>query len=162
MKNELEYFPTWAAGRPGYANRIREKFQEYHQSQGLRMTSQRGRILDYLLVTNHHVSSDEIYKDLKSHGIGKVTVFRALKMLEECKLVDRVISSDGKPRYEVNYERPHHDHLICIVCGTIQEIQWPEVERIQEKTCKKLGFEITFHRHELYGRCEKCRVTTHG
>lgn len=157
MKEELVYFPSWAAGRPGYADRIRELFQEYHHKKGLRMTNQRNQILDYLLRANHHVGMEEIYQALKSHGIGRVTVFRALKMLEECKLVDRVSSSDGKPRFEVKFERPHHDHLICIECGTIREIQWPQIEKIQEKTCRDIGFQPLFHRHEIFGRCKACQ-----
>jgi Fur family ferric uptake transcriptional regulator len=156
-KDELEYFPSWVAGRPGYANRIRELFQEYHQAKGMRMTQQRSLILDFLLKANHHVGMEEIYLALKPKGVGRVTVFRALKTLEECKLVDRVTSLDGKPKYEVKYERPHHDHLICIECGAIREIQWPQIEKIQEKTCKKLGFLPVFHRHEIFGRCKACQ-----
>lgn len=162
MTDELVYFPTWAAGRNGYSDRIRQLFQEYHHTKGLRMTNQRSMILDFLLKANRHVGMDEIYQALKPKGVGKVTVFRALKMLEECKLVDRVTPSDGRPRYEVNHERPHHDHLICIQCGGIQEIQWPEVEKIQEKGCKKIGFQITFHRHEVFGRCKNCVSKNHG
>jgi len=157
IKEELVYFPSWVAGRPGYADRIRQLFQEYHQAKNMRMTHQRSLILDYLLDANHHVGMDEIYKALKPKGVGKVTVFRGLKMLEECKLIDRVTSSDGKPRFEVKYERPHHDHLICIECGTIREIQWPQIERIQEKSCRELGFSAIFHRHEIFGRCKACQ-----
>jgi Fur family ferric uptake transcriptional regulator len=156
-KEELVYFPSWVAGRPGYADRIRQIFQEYHQAQGMRMTHQRNMILDHLLKAKHHLGMDEIYSALKGHGVGKVTVFRTLKMLEECKLVDRVTTLEGKPRFEVKYERPHHDHLICVSCGTIREIPWPQIERIQEKTCKDLGFVPIFHRHEIFGRCSSCR-----
>ncbi len=155
--DELVYFPKWVAGRPGYADRIRELFRHYHQEKGMRLTHQRELILDYFLKANHHVGMEEITKALRPHGVGKVTVFRALKMLEEAKLLDRVTSGDGKPRYEVNFERPHHDHLVCIQCGTIQEIQWPQIEKIQEKTCRELGFMPTFHRHEIYGRCKRCQ-----
>jgi Fur family transcriptional regulator, ferric uptake regulator len=162
MADELVYFPSWVAGRPGYADRIRQLFQEYHQAQGMRMTQQRSRILDYLLIADHHVGMDEIYHALKSHGVGKVTVFRALKMLEEAKLIDRVTLSDGKARYEVKYERPHHDHLICVQCGAIREIQWPQIERIQEKTCRDLGFAPIFHRHEVFGRCQACQKKGDG
>lgn len=154
---ELVYFPTWMAGRPGYADRIRQLFQEYHQEKGMRMTQQRSMILEYLLKANHHVGMDEIYQALRGRGIGRVTVFRALKMLEECKLVDRVTSVDGKPRFEVKYERPHHDHLICVECGAIREVQWPQIERIQEKKCRELGFQTIFHRHEIFGRCPQCQ-----
>jgi len=156
-KEELVYFPSWVAGRPGYADRIRQLFQEYHQAKKMRMTHQRTWILDYLLAANHHVGMDEIYQALRGKGVGKVTVFRSLKMLEECKLVDRVTTLDGKPRYEVKCERPHHDHLICVQCGAIREIQWPQVEKIQDKTCRELGFDPIFHRHEVFGRCKSCR-----
>jgi Fur family ferric uptake transcriptional regulator len=122
------------------------------------MTQQRNLILDYLLKANHHVGLEEIYQALKSKGVGRVTVFRALKMLEECKLVDRVNTLDGRPRFEVKFERPHHDHLICIECGVIQEIQWPQVEKIQEKACKQLKFVPLFHRHEIFGRCQNCQA----
>ncbi len=156
QRDELVYFPSWTAGRNGYADRIRQLFQEYHHKQGLRMTKQRNRILDYLLQTDHHVDMDEIYGALKGHGVGRVTVFRALKMLEEAKLVDRVHDSDGRARYEVQHERPHHDHLVCVQCGRIQEIQWPQIEKIQDKTCKDLGFQPIFHRHEVFGHCQDC------
>jgi Fur family ferric uptake transcriptional regulator len=155
-QEELVYFPTWVAGRGGYADRIRQLFQEHHHKQGMRMTTQRSLILEYLLKANRHVGMDEIYQALRGRGVGRVTVFRALKMLEECALVDRVTAVDGKPRFEVKYERPHHDHLICIDCGTIREVQWPQIERIQEKKCKELGFTPVFHRHEIFGRCPRC------
>jgi len=158
MKQELVYYPNLVAGKPGYASRIREIFKEYHQKQGMRMTPQRSWILDYLLKARHHVGMEEINKALKPRGVGKVTVFRALKMLEECHLVSKVSSPNGKPKYEVNFERPHHDHLICIECGVIREIQWPQVEKIQEKSCRALGFLPTFHRHEVYGRCRSCQA----
>lgn len=154
---ELQYFPTWMAGRHGYADRIRHMFQEYHHEKGLRMTQQRSQILEFLLQAKRHVGLDDIYQALKGQGVGKVTVFRALKMLEEAKLIDRVTTMDGRARYEVNFERPHHDHLICVECGTIREIQWPQVEKIQEKTCRSLGFQPIFHRHEIFGRCQNCQ-----
>lgn len=158
---ELVYFPSWVAGRPGYSNRIREIFQQYHQAKGLRMTHQRNLILDYLLDAHHHIGMEEIYQALKPKGVGKVTVFRALKMLEECKLIDKVNYMDGKPRYEVKYERPHHDHLICVNCGRIREIQWPQIEKIQDKMCKNLGFTPIYHRHEVFGRCSDCQPGQH-
>jgi len=157
MKNELVFFPRWVAGRGGYADRIRELFEEYHKAKGLRLTPQRTRILDTFLKTNHHLGQEELYLILKHEGIGFVTIFRTLKMMEEANILTKVISSDGKAKYEVNYERPHHDHLICIECGTIKEVRWPLIEKIQQKECRKLGFKPTFHRHEVFGRCKSCQ-----
>lgn len=158
MTKELVFFPSWTAGREGYATRIREVFQRYHTERGLRMTKQRGLILDYLLDAEQHVTQNDVYQALRSKGIGKVTVFRTLKMLEECRLAERVSSPDGTPKYEIKHERPHHDHLICVECGTVREVQWPQVERIQEKTCKSLHFTPIWHRHEIFGRCQSCQA----
>ena len=157
MSNELEFFPRWTAGRQGYAARIREVFQKHLSEKALRFTRQREAILEFLLKAEDHVTQNDVYKALKSKGIGKVTVFRTLKMMEECRLAERVTAPGGLPKYEIKFERPHHDHLICIVCGRIREVQWPDVERIQVKTCKAMNFEPLWHRHEIFGRCNSCQ-----
>jgi len=158
MTRELVFFPSWTAGREGYKTRIREVFQRYLAERGLRLTKQREAILDYLLNAEQHVTQRDVYQALKGRGVGKVTVFRTLKMLEECRLAERVSSPTGTPKFEIKHERPHHDHLICIDCGTVREVQWPEVERIQEKTCKALHFAPVWHRHEIFGRCPSCQA----
>ena len=155
-KKELVYFPTWTAGRKGYAERVREVFQEHLKKKDLLVTPQRLSILDFLLEAERHLSEQEVYQALKHKGIGKVTVFRTLKVLEECGLVEQVTDFHGKPRFEVNMDRPHHDHLVCLGCGMIIEIQWPQIEKIQEKYSKKIGFTISYHRHELFGFCKEC------
>ncbi|MBI4396032.1 MAG: transcriptional repressor [Elusimicrobia bacterium] len=154
---ELIFFPTWTAGRKGYAERMRQVFQDYLRQKDLLLTPQRMAILNHLLEADKHLSQEEIYHALKPRGIGKVTVFRTLKTLEQCHLVEEVLDPAGKPRYEIKMERPQHDHLICVECGGITEIQWPEIEKAQEKACKKLGFSIIFHRHEVFGRCSDCQ-----
>jgi Fur family transcriptional regulator, ferric uptake regulator len=158
VTKELVFFPTWTAGRQGYADRIREVFNRHLVTQNLRVTKQREMILDYLLSAEQHVTQNDVYQALKSKGVGKVTVFRTLKMLEECHLAERVTSPSGIPKFEIKHERPHHDHLICIDCGAIREVQWPEIERIQEKTCKTLQFAPLWHRHEIFGRCDHCQT----
>jgi Fur family ferric uptake transcriptional regulator len=155
---ELTVFPTWTAGRPGYSQRIREVFQEHLEKNGLRLTGQRQRILDFLLSSDRHVSLNDIYQALRKHGVGRVTVFRTLKMLEEAHLIDHVTSAGGTSRFEMKLERPHHDHLICVTCGAILEVRWPELEKIQDKICRGMGFMIDWHRHEVFGRCRACNA----
>jgi len=123
---------------------------------GLRMTSQRETVLDYMLDSEAHGSMEEISADLRKRGVGRATVFRTVKLLEECHLISRVSGADGTSRYETTFERPHHDHLICIDCGGFQEVSWPEVERIQSRTCREMRFQPLWHRHEIFGRCERC------
>ena len=153
---ELVYFPSWTAGRKGYAERIRHLFAEYLKGKGLRWTPQREKILECLLETDRHLGQQEIYRSLRGNGIGKVTVFRMLKLLTESGLAEGVNLPDGTVRFEIKIERPHHDHLVCIECGRIIEIRWPEVERVQEKTCRRAGFAPLWHRHEIFGRCAEC------
>src|SRR5690242_16924703 len=114
---EIVLFPTWMAGRKGYASRIREVFQEFLAGRGLRLTNQRRAIVDVLLNADKHLSSSEVNQALKGRGIGRVTVFRTIKMLEEAHLAERVHSPAGVPKFEIKYERPRHDHLICVECG---------------------------------------------
>lgn len=138
------------------AAKVAKVFSEHLAKNGLRLTGQRRLILDQFLKTDHHLSQDEIYSALRSHGVGRATVFRTLKMLQECALVAPVVGRDGTSRFELELDRPHHDHLICIKCGRIQEVRWPELERIQDQACKKLGFVTKWHRHEVFGLCKDC------
>jgi len=156
-QNNLTCFPTWTAGRKGYAEHIRQVFVEYLRRKDSPVTSQRMSILNHLLEADRHLNQEEIYKALKPRGIGKVTVFRTLKTLLDLRLIEKVMDSSEKPFYEIKMDRPHHDHLICVDCGGITEVQWPGIERAQEKICKKRGFAVLFHRHEVFGRCEKCQ-----
>jgi Fur family ferric uptake transcriptional regulator len=153
---ELAYLPPQHGGRADYTKRIHEAFSAHLARNGLRLTHQRRRILNFFLDADRHLSQEEIYAGLRKYGLGRATVFRTLKMLEEAHLVDHVIGSTGTPRFEVSLERPHHDHLICVECGRIQEVRWPKLEEIQEKGCRKIGFTPKWHRHEVFGRCRDC------
>ena len=153
---ELAFFPVRPAGRPSYCERIRGAFADHLAKNGLRLTRQRRKILERLVFADRHLGSDDIHRALRKEGIGRVTVFRTLKMLEAARLVDHVAAAGRAPRFEVKFERPHHDHLVCIQCGAIREVRWPEIERVQEKTCRANGFSIAWHRHEVFGLCRRC------
>ena len=62
----------------------------------------------------------------------------------------------GQARYEIMLGRHHHDHMICLGCGTILEFESPEVERIQEEVCRRKKFTMTGHSHQIRGYCEAC------
>lgn len=153
---ELEIFAGKPAARPAFVARVLRVFTEHLAKNGLRLTGQRRAILDFFLNSDRHLTQEEIYAALRGQGIGRATVFRTLKTLQECGLVAPVVGGDGTPRFEINLERPHHDHLICIECGRIQEVRWPELEKIQEDTCRRAGFTPKWHRHEIFGLCRDC------
>ncbi len=153
---ELVVYEGKSSSRPAFTARVIDVFTKHLANNGLRLTGQRRSILDHLLASDRHLGQDEIYRSLRGRGIGRATVFRTLKMLQDCGLVSPVIGRDGIPRFEVDLERPHHDHLICIDCGRIQEVQWPDLEKIQQDACRRAGFVPKWHRHEVFGLCRSC------
>ena len=101
-----------------------------------------------------HFSAEELREQLP--GVGRATVFRTLKMLQECNLVSTIADAKGTSRFEVDLERPHHDHLICAKCGLILEFEDEQIEQLQDEIAKRLGgFKVVRHRHELYALCPK-------
>ncbi len=153
---ELVVYGGKTAAHPAFASRVTAVFTRHLARNGLRLTDQRRAILDFFLSSDRHLSQDELYRGLRGRGIGRATVFRTLKTLQDSRLIAPVVGRDGVPRFEINLERPHHDHMICLDCGRIQEVTWPELEDIQEEACRKAGFTPRWHRHEIFGLCRSC------
>lgn len=153
---ELVIYEGQKVARPEFVSRVVKVFSDHLAKNGLRLTGQRRRILDIFLKTEHHLTQEEIHAALRVHGLGRATVFRTLKMLQECGLVSPVVDRDGTPRFEIDRGRPHHDHLICMECGHIHEVRWPKLERLQQEACRRLGFTPRWHRHEVFGLCRDC------
>lgn len=128
------------------------------KTRGLRDTSQREGVLRFLFSRTDHLSSEEVYQGLRERRtrVGRATVFRTLKLLEECGLATKVTFPDGTQKFERAHGRAHHDHMICVKCGTAFEFESPAIERLQAREARRRGFEIHGHRHELFGRCRAC------
>ncbi len=126
---------------------------------GLRSTEQRRNIVDTFFATDGHISIEELLTVVKKSDprIGYATVYRTLKMLAESGVASERQFGDGFTRYEVAEENAHHDHLICTRCGTIEEFEAPEIEVLQTRVSEEHGFEVSYHRHELYGTCRRCK-----
>ncbi|HEB74836.1 MAG TPA: transcriptional repressor [Nitrospirae bacterium] len=134
-------------------------FIRFLSDRGLRMTNQRGLILDAFLGTERHVSPEELYGLVrrKDGTIGQATVYRTLKLLTEAGLAREVDFGDGVLRYEHSYGHEHHDHMICERCHRHIEVVDERIEELQERLAKKYGFVLTGHRMYLYGICSECR-----
>ena len=137
---------------------ILQTFQEHLERKGLNLTRQREEILRYLMSAQRHLGIDELYDILKKQdpSIGRATIFRTIKLLQECGLVAEVGSSTGRSKFELKADRPHHDHMICIECGRIIEFQSPMMEHFQDGAIRRHGFVALWHRHEVFGRCQDC------
>lgn len=128
------------------------------KSRGLKDTAQREGIVRFLAGVKGHLTQEEIFDAVRKQEprMGRATVFRTIKLLEEIGLVTRVTFADGVPRYEYAHGRPHHDHMICVACGDALEFTSPAIERLQARLAKDRKFEVRWHRHEMFGLCARC------
>src|ERR1051326_2038465 len=108
----------------------KEIFHRHIQQAGLKRTAQRDLILDVVLRTEKHLSSEDLYQLVKEEdpNVGHTTVYRTLKLLVEVGLAREVRFGAGRRRYEHNYKHPHHDHLICTECGMRSEEHTSELQ----------------------------------
>src|SRR5262245_4688743 len=139
--------------------RLRARLQSYMAKKGLRSTAQRRLIVDTFFEGSPHVTIEDLLAEVraKDRGIGYATVYRTLKLLAECGVASERRFGDGLSRYELADEAStHHDHLICLSCGSITEFEEPRIESLQDEVAARYGFEILTHKHEMYGTCADC------
>ena len=119
---------------------------------GMRMTGQRKTIAAVLARSPDHPDVDELHRRANAvdSRISLSTVYRTLKLLETKGILARHDFGAGRGRYEAT-PREHHDHLIDIEGGTVIEFRNEEIERIQERIARELGFRLIGHKLELYG-----------
>lgn len=143
---------------------ITEKLKDYIRRKNLRWTEQRQMIVQELLNTRQHLTTDELFKNVQKQdsSIGYATVARTLHLLVEAGFCDQVDISDGSMRYEVVSGHEHHDHLICNVCGKFIEIFSPELENIQTELVRQHGFDEESHKLQIFGTCADCRKNPPG
>lgn len=135
-----------------------EVFERYIGEHGLKHSRQRLTILQYFLETAGHMTVDDLYRIIhrKHSEIGRTTIYRTLKLLCDAGLADSIELRDGLTRFEHRYRHEHHDHMICLECGTILEFVSAEIERLQDEIAEAYGFAIDSHRHQIFGVCQKC------
>jgi len=125
---------------------------------GLKVTPPRLKVLQLLRNgPQRHWSADDIYRHLSDEGddVGLATVYRVLAQLEQARIVRRSSFDSGKSVFEID-DGPHHDHMVCVVCGTVQEFVDPDIERRQEAIARSRGFSLAMHQLAMFGRCAAC------
>jgi len=118
---------------------------------GMRMTEQRRVIARVLQASDDHPDVEELYRRAFAvdPNISISTVYRTVKLFEDAGIIARHEFGDGRSRYETRPEE-HHDHLIDLRSGTVIEFRDEEIEKLQEKIARKLGYKLVDHRLELY------------
>lgn len=124
---------------------------------GLKVTLPRVKILELLESSRErHLSAEDIYKQLLESGddIGLATVYRVLTQFEAAGLVSKHNFEGGQSVYELN-RGEHHDHIVCVDCGRIEEFYDGTIESRQQAIAEQHGFDIADHALILYGKCTR-------
>lgn len=127
------------------------------KSIGLKATFPRLKILDLFQNTElRHMTAEDVYRALLNEGmdIGLATVYRVLTQFEQAGLLSRHYFESGKAVFELN-EGHHHDHLVCVQCGKVEEFYDPEIEKRQQQIAAERGFAVSDHALYLYCDCLK-------
>ena len=127
------------------------------KSSGLKATLPRIKILEiFQHATRRHMTAEDVYKALLMEGadIGLATVYRVLMQFEQAGLLTRSNFESGKAVFEIN-EGQHHDHLVCLDCGRVEEFFDAQIELRQREVAVTRGFELQEHSLALYARCTK-------
>jgi Fur family ferric uptake transcriptional regulator len=160
MSPAADKLPSGRAARPPDSERLRGELEEYMRQHGLRSTEQRRLIVDVFFDQSEHITIDELLEQVRAQDprVGYATVYRTLKLLVEAGVVHELRFGDGFTRYELADEEAHHDHLICLECGSITEFEEPMIEELQQRIAARYGFSVQDHKHELYGVCAECQA----
>jgi len=127
------------------------------KSSGLKATLPRIKILEVFQKSNtRHMTAEDVFKALLGEGadIGLATFYRVLMQFEQAGLLSRNHFETGKSVFELN-EGKHHDHLVCMDCGRVEEFFDAEIEKRQKTVAQSRGFELQEHSLSLYAACTK-------
>ena len=136
----------------------RERFAEFLQSRGKRLTQQRQALLELIYDHHEHFDADTLVEGLRRQGDKKAspsTVYRTLKELVDAGLL-RQMTLNGRAVYEHDYGYPAHDHLHCEKCDKLIEFQSDELKQLREAVAKLHNFRVKGHRLIITGVCEDC------
>jgi Fur family ferric uptake transcriptional regulator len=131
---------------------------------GLKATLPRLKVLELFQERRHrHMSAEDVYRELlaEQQDIGLATVYRVLTQFEQAGILKRSNFESGKSVFELN-EGQHHDHLVCLQCGRVEEFFDPEIERRQQRIAEDRGFALQDHALALYANCTKADCPHRG
>lgn len=125
---------------------------------GARATAQRVAIMRAIGELDRHFGPEQLVDYLRTRGeqVSRATVYRALPLLVQLGLIREVHSHDRHRHYERTVAADHHDHLVCVECGEVEEFVDPGIEALQDGICQRYGFQPIGHRTEIIGLCRRC------
>ncbi|MDZ4676235.1 MAG: Fur family transcriptional regulator [Oligoflexia bacterium] len=136
-----------------------EELGSHLKRKGLRLTEERKKLVQLILSMKGHFSPEELLKHVKTKRlpISRATIYRILPVLVSAEIIQQSLLTEGQTRFEVTWNKDHHDHLICTYCNKVIEFQHNTIEIMQREIANRYGFILEHHVMELMGRCKDCR-----
>lgn len=121
---------------------------------GHRITAPRRSLLTAIQGLGDHFTAETLA--VASPGVGRATVFRTLRLLQEVGTVCQVVLDDGTLQYRLT-SGGHHHHIVCSNCGAVNDFEACDIQSLLAELASRTGYDIEAHRLEVYGRCARCR-----
>ncbi len=133
-----------------------ELFNSFLHREGFRSTSERFKVLEAVLDMKGHFNADELYATmvLNKSRTSRATVYSTLELLENAAIIFRHNFRSDCNYYEVRFDEPHHDHLICVSCGHISEFVHPELMEIRKQVASTAGLAVVDHSFQVFAECD--------
>ncbi len=122
--------------------------------EGHRVTSTRRAVAQAVSGRTAPFTAEELCDEVPR--VGRATVYRNIKLLQDMGFLCRVLLEDGSPRYQPS-QHAHHHHLVCVSCGEVQDFVDCDLSELLRPVVRESGFEVAGHRLEVFGRCARCR-----
>jgi len=138
---------------------IQKAFERFLATRGLKLTAQRQRLFERVFATHDHFSAETLYRWMREESgahVSRATVYRSLALLVEGGFVNSLDAGRGELVYEHSLGHRHHDHMVCLGCGRIEEFHDKRIEVLQAEACAERGFRLVSHDHRLLGYCRAC------
>ena len=142
-----------------------ERFEEFLQAKGGRITQQQRFIVEQVFQQRTHFDADELYDAMRqgsdsaqAKSLGKATVYRVLSKLVEAGILVKM-DLEGRAVYEQDYGYPSHDHMHCQKCSRLVEFRSEQINQICEAMAKEHGFRVSSHQLIVTGICRECSTT---
>jgi len=138
---------------------IVRRFEAFLRERTLKLTGQRRRVFERAFATHEHFSAEQLYGWLREEPgerVSRATVYRTIGLLLEGGFIQALDTGSGELKYEHVLGHHHHDHMLCLDCGKIEEFHDERIEELQLENCKKRGFHLVSHDLRLRGYCRSC------
>jgi len=136
-----------------------EIFRQFLKSEKNRITPERFEVMDATIDYEGHFGADDLYILMKNNHsrVSRATVYKTLELLVQCELLSKRNFGENITRYESNYKRQSHDHLICVDCGRIVEFVDAHVKKFPQQISDKLGFNFESYSFNIFARCKNTK-----